>query len=265
VCRIAVLPKGFKDVTLLNFLEKEKGGHGNGFSYVDEEGKLQIVKGVKMENKEFVKLENAAPLALYHTRLVSAGAKDDDNTQPFFTSEITDSGKVIPFVLCHNGTWGGYDDYAKILWTTGAITWKEFCTWSDTHIMAYLIETRGIESLGLTDSSVWVRYYGDSAIVHVKSGDFQAIKKDGAWIYASEFPKTGGYEKVWDFAKGSIIRITAKGHKIMHGEEPSYVDNKAFAYTRTYSEYGQGTAAGLKHYIWVDGKRVPVTPYGNTY
>jgi hypothetical protein len=129
--------------------------------------------------------------------------------------------------------------------------------------MAYLIEKRGIEALGLTDSSVWVRYYGNSAVVHVKSGEFHAVKKDGNWIYASEFPKTEGYEKVYKFATDSTIRITAKGYKILYGEDPTYVDNKAYTYSRSYTDYRKGSAADLKHFIWVDGKRIPVDTFGN--
>lgn len=224
MCRIAVLPAGYKGkkiVSLLNHLEKEKGGDGNGFSWVDNANKYQIVKGLKVKNNFINKIQPNSEMVLYHTRLVSAGEKDDANCHPFYTS---DGDK--PFTMCHNGTWTTHSEYKKILLMLSKISVIDYKDWSDTRLMAWLIENQGIDRLNLPSSGVWVQYFGDHAVVHVKSGDFCAYKIGKKWIYASEFPEDD-YKEVWEFQSDSVVKITADGgFKVLWGEKPILVINK---------------------------------------
>ena len=224
MCRIAVLPAGYKGtkiVSLLNHLEKEKGGDGNGFSWVDNANKFQIVKGLKVKNNFINKIQPKSEMVLYHTRMVSAGDKDDANCHPFYTMD-----EDKPFVLCHNGTWSTYSEYKKILLMLSQIGVEDYKEWSDTRLMAWLIENQGIDRLYLPSSGVWVQYFGDHAIVHVKSGDFCGYKIGKKWIYASEFPEEE-YKEVWEFAANSIVQITADdGFKVLYGDKPKKVINQ---------------------------------------
>lgn len=254
MCRIAVLPAGYKGdkiVSLLNYLEKEKGGDGNGFSWIDNEDKLQIVKGLKVKNNLINKISSKSELVLYHTRLTSAGYKDDDNCHPFLTTD----GRGRKFSLCHNGTWSSHTEWKRILLMMGKLTVPQYKGWSDTHLMSWMISEQGADRIEIPESGVWVEYFGDHAVVYVKSGDFQAYKIGKKWIYASEFP-SDDYKKVWNFQDGSVVKITAdEGFKVLAGPKPKYEENTSYSSTT----YVNSTSS------FVSGKLVRNTYYHRGY
>ena len=260
MCRIAVLPKGYhgeKIVSLLDHLEKAMGGDGNGFGWFDAEGVPQTLKGLNVPTTAINKLAPASDLVLYHTRKTSAGETNDDNTQPFVT--VDRSGK--PFLLCHNGTWQSHTDYKKILLMMGKLNVEQYKDWSDTHFMAWLIETQGEDRLGLPTSGVWIQQYSDHAIAYVRSGDFQAVKLGKKWVYASEFPKKD-YEKVWDFKSDTVVYLHPEtGFKVLEGSKAEYKTNYQYSYTGpTTTYYGRdldGEASGTSkvYYYDKDNKR----------
>ena len=260
MCRIAVLPpdyKGAKIMKLLDHLEKAQGGAGNGFGWFDSEGIGQIQKGVKLKNETLNEITPAESMILYHTRVASAGDINDSNTQPFFTLD----GKKNRVIMCHNGTWSAHSDYKKILLMAGSITVKEYKEWSDTRLMAWLMEHQGADRLALPDTGVWVLHYGKYSIVHVKSGDFSAYKLGKKWVYASEFPKDD-YKEVWDFQSDSIVMITAdKGFKTLVGKKPILVKNEAYSYTNSTWKNNR-KVWGVKSYVYNQkGERIPLDDY----
>jgi len=277
MCRMAILPKGYngeKIVALLDHLEDAMGGDGNGFGFFGKDGAVQVVKGLKVKNETINKIEPVGEVVLYHTRKTSAGETSDDNTQPFLTK---DKDKV-PFLLCHNGTWTSHTDYKKILLMLGKITVEAYQTWSDTHFMAWLIEHQGEDRLELPSTGVWIQAYPDHAIVHVRSGDWQAIKVGKKWMYASEFPKGKDYPKVWDFKSDSVVYCSPeKGFKVLVGDKATQDDNVPYVYNKSawekkdYSTTGNGTGAVSKMFYYdKDGKKKDlVSPscddYSNAY
>jgi len=259
MCRIALLPSGYKGEKIVDFLddlEKSKGGDGNGFGWFNKRNEAQVIKGLKVKNKTINTIKPASDMVLYHTRIASAGETNDENTQPFITK--ADGGD--PFILCHNGTWTTYAEYKKILLMMGKLKVKHYKEWSDTRFMAHLIATQGEDRLDLPTSGVWVKFYGNKAIVHVKDGgDWCAYKIGKKWMYASEFPEDE-YKKIWKFKSNSLVLCTPdEGFKILEGDGADYEDNTS-SYSRTYRSYGKGARGGIKTtYYGKDGKKYELT------
>lgn len=272
MCRMAILPKGYngeKVVALLDHLERAMGGDGNGFGFFDADGVGQVVKGLKVKNETINKIEPAGEVVLYHTRKASAGETSDANTQPFLTK---DKDKK-QFMLCHNGTWTSHTDYKKILLMLGKITVEAYQTWSDTRFMAWLIEHQGEDRLELPGSGVWIQAYPEHAIVHVRSGDWQAIKLGKKWLFASEFPKTKDYPKVWEFESDSVVFCSPEnGFKVLAGPKGKQVDNTAYVttYDAGYWEknkkvYGVGNSTKMFYYDKEGKKKELVSSIADEY
>jgi len=260
MCRIAVLPPGYKGpkiVALLNHLEKSLGGDGNGFGWFDSEGTAQIVKGLKVPNRTINGLETGASMVLYHTRKTSAGSTSDDNTQPFLTRD----GEKKSVILCHNGTWSTHTDYKKILLMLEKIDVLAYKDWSDTRLMAWMMENQGADRLALPEVGVWILHYGAYAIAHIKTGEFSACKVGKKWIYASEFPATD-YPKIWKFKSDSIVMLSADGgFKVLVGPKPTLEDNKSYAWSGAIG--GSTSYYGVKAYIYENGQRKLLSKYGS--
>lgn len=111
MCRVALLSKnGFKKldkeygvVDFFNFLERQCGGHGNGFALVKDSKILYAAKGLKLTNEEIYKFSKnkSWDYLIYHTRISSAGTVNDANCHPFWN-------KKKSLLLCMNGTEGGF-------------------------------------------------------------------------------------------------------------------------------------------------------------
>lgn len=273
MCRIALLPNdynGDKVVALLDHLEDAMGGDGNGFGFFDKDGVPQAIKGLKVKNATINSIASAGACVLYHTRKTSAGDTSDMNTQPFIT---LDKDKK-PFILCHNGTWTSHTDYKKILLMLGKISVEAYQTWSDTRFMAWLIEHQGEDRLELPSTGVWIQQYPDHAIAHVRSGDWQAVKLGKKWIFASEFPKTKDYPKVWDFKSDSIVYCSPeKGFKVLAGDKATQDNNEPYynQYRSTTWEKKDGVVTTSNEitkmfYYDKDGKKKPlVAPAADDY
>jgi hypothetical protein len=254
MCRMALLPsnwKGKEAVEFLDALEKSMGGDGNGFAWRDAEGPA-IMKGLEVENSALDTINATSSMVLYHTRKTSAGTMNDENTQPFFT----DAANPVAPILCHNGTWTDYKDFFKIAVMTGQIAIGTYTSWSDTRFMAWLIGKHGEDSLSLTTSSVWILYYGDKAVVHVKSGSWKAFKRaDGTFVYASEFPHGKTFAKVMDFKSNTIVECRLDGFTIIEGGYTNEDNTRSYSYS--YSSYGEENYHGYTR----NGHGFSVTKY----
>ena len=246
MCRMAILPRGYKGnkiVALLDHLEDAMGGDGNGFGYFTTDKVAKTIKGLKVKNSLIDKLEPGSDIVLYHTRKASAGDTSDANTQPFITVDKNKKG----FLLCHNGTWTSHAEYKKILLMLGDISVEAYKTWSDTKFMAWLIEHQGEDRLDLPASGVWIQAYPDHAIVHVRSGDWQGVKMGKKWIFASEFPKTADYQKVWDFKTDSVIQCSpTDGFKVISGDKATHDSNESYVSPYVYNADGILQAGGRR-------------------
>jgi predicted glutamine amidotransferase len=97
-------------VPYLSLLEKSAGGHGNGAGWVDmETGRYRVEKAVSMSNADAAKMIASRPRGawgIYHTRLISAGVRDDRGCHPHvYESQQSERKARRLVVLTHNGTW----------------------------------------------------------------------------------------------------------------------------------------------------------------
>jgi hypothetical protein len=116
MCRLALLNReGIKLMeemfgleNFLEFLEKNMGGHGNGYALVKENKVIRTQKGVSLKNKTIAKVTNNQDpdWLVYHTRIASAGTVKDTNCHPYWN-------KNKSFVLAMNGTVSSYADIAR--------------------------------------------------------------------------------------------------------------------------------------------------------
>jgi predicted glutamine amidotransferase len=240
MCRMAIVPSELKAdeavTDLLLHLEDSMGGDGNGFSFYDASSNtIKVVKGAKLKIEEGLpSIDAASNMFLFHSRKTSAGSTSDYNTQPFAINEEQTA-------LCHNGTWSKYSDFKAALFCQGVLTADEYSDMSDTHTLAKMIDLPnvGLKALNLPESGVFILFKKDYADIYVKSGDWQAYKrKDGMYLYASEFPNDK-YPNIFDFKSGSIIRAWKDKFKIIKGGV-TYEKNTTYTYNvhrrdRTYT------------------------------
>lgn len=107
MCRILMCDrKGFSQfdkqygmLKELNHLEKECGGHGNGYFLVKGGKCIKLEKGVNLTNRDiYNKVKHMSfDYFVYHTRIASVGNISDKNCHPFFNEDKS-------MVLCMNGT-----------------------------------------------------------------------------------------------------------------------------------------------------------------
>lgn len=72
-------------LTLMNHLEKECGGHGNGYALIKDRRIIESRKGVKLTNEQIYQRISKIKwdYLVYHTRITSVGTTSDANCHPF--------------------------------------------------------------------------------------------------------------------------------------------------------------------------------------
>lgn len=67
------------------YLEKQLGGHGNGFALMKKGKIIKIDKGINLDVRDIANtIKNTDyDWAIFHTRLASVGEKSDKNCHPF--------------------------------------------------------------------------------------------------------------------------------------------------------------------------------------
>ena len=164
--------KRFGLLNLLQHLEKECGGHGNGYALL-KAGKLAgSGKGLKLDSKTIadILLSSSYEYAVYHTRVVSVGSLSDEQCHPFI-SESTNSA------LAMNGTIGHLRDIASVL------------NQSDTQVISFLTSNMSIGDCITTLQqlrAVFVGFQQGIPYVVKTSGDLEQY--GSSYLYASSFP-----------------------------------------------------------------------------
>jgi predicted glutamine amidotransferase len=158
---------GLKD--LFNYLERQLGGHGNGYCLIYKDGSYKIDKGVQLTNAEVAEkiLDNINDIkwVIYHTRLASIGRINNHNCHPF-----ENKGRV----LAMNGTERQY----KVVDDT--LTDTENILLASEHIKEDTKEYR----------SVFLGYENGKVFANKNFGSLKYIScKNGGKIFASNFPK----------------------------------------------------------------------------
>ena len=154
---------------LLDQLEKQGGGEGNGICLVKRRKIVHYEKGVRLRNKDVLRalLTEDYDHALYHSRVRSMGSRSSKDFHPFLFGET---------VLAHNGTELGF---YELSWGTGM---------SDSELIARLISTMepwvALEALRST-RSVYMGYLKGIPFVVNAQGQCSCWR-DRVW--ASTFP-----------------------------------------------------------------------------
>lgn len=208
MCRILICPPSFIEESLLDFLEKRGGGHGNGIA-IPKDREIKIIKGLNLPIKEIVKLSQNcnSTQVLFHTRLASTGVISNGNCQPF---EIN---KRVSF--CHNGTWLGYSSFISSMLIGKKISIDEYLSFSDSRVLAILLSEFGERFLQTITNGVFIFFQKEYAKLYLKTGSFEAAKINKKWIYATEFPKV--YPEHFEFASNTIAILKPSGFKILEG------------------------------------------------
>ena len=154
---------------LLDHLEKQCGGEGNGICLVKGRKIVHFEKGVRFQNKDIVRIlmEEDYDNALYHTRVRSMGSRGNRDCHPFLFGGT---------VLAHNGTELGFYELSG---ATGM---------SDSELIARLISTMepwiALKAL-LSTQSVYMGYLEGIPFVVNARGQCSCWR-DRVW--ASTFP-----------------------------------------------------------------------------
>lgn len=214
MCRIGVIPTILDKKTILdilNCLEKDGGGDGNGISFF-KDGINQVVKGLDLSNNEIVALiETADPgLVVYHTRKASAGYKIDENCQPF---------SVTNGAICHNGTWKDFVQHMLYFLYNNQVSIQDYLSWSDSRFMALLVKKYGEQAFFINNDDVWVHYYLEDKItvadVYVFDGSFQIANIENEFVGATKQDKM--YDQIYKVSEKSVIRIRPDSFSVVRG------------------------------------------------
>jgi len=214
MCRIGVIPTVIDKTTvldILNHLEKDGGGDGNGISFY-KDGVNQVVKGLNLSNTDIVDLiELADPgLILYHTRKASAGHKVDDNCQPFL---------VTSGAICHNGTWRDFEQHLMHFLYNDQVSIQDYLSWSDSRFMAFLFDKYDKQAFFINNDDVWVHYYLENGItvadIYMFDGNFQIAAIENKFVGATKQDKL--YDQIYRVSDKSIIRIRPDSFSIVSG------------------------------------------------
>lgn len=183
MCRVLLMnKKGEEEIqkvygleNYLKYLEKQLGGHGNGFALLKNSKVIRLEKGMNLDVRDIAKIISKTDYdwCLFHTRLASIGTKTDSNCHPFQKNDI---------VLAMNGTEHSVEFISQI---------KEI---TDTEAILDLISKY---NLGLTAlrkfSSIFMGFYkGKPFVVANNMVNIQILCniKDKALVFASKFPES---------------------------------------------------------------------------
>lgn len=193
MCRLALMDvKGIKYIEenyglkkLFDYLERQLGGHGNGYCLIYNDGSYVINKGVTLSNQTIVddimaQLNNIK-WVIYHTRLASIGSISNANCHPF-----ENNGKVIAM----NGTEHNYKIVDKKLTDTENI----------------LLSSKNITKDTRKYNSVFLGYENEKVFANKNCGSLQYIACDnGGKVFASSFPYYyHNYETIYEAPQNFI-------------------------------------------------------------
>ena len=198
MCRLAMInQEGIKYIVenyglqkLFDYLERQLGGHGNGYCFVYKNGDYCVTKGVSLSNEDIVndilKEYDNIRWVIYHTRLASVGNINNNNCHPFECD-----GKV----LAMNGTERNYTVVKKGLTDTENILLSSDNLLKDTKKY----------------HSVFLGYEDGKVFATKNSGSLQYMDcANGGKIFASNFPlqyyyREDIYEAPQFFVEGNKI------------------------------------------------------------
>jgi len=181
------------------------GGDGNGIGgFIG--GHPLVSKSTKATADKFVSdMQWDNNRYIFHTRRASVGSIDDDNCHPFiWGNTITmhnghiDGAGVLKLMMLEN-----LDQYEDDGWTL-----EKLSNSTDSNIMAYFIWKRGFEIVSLLSCGTVVTMYPHQTLLHAGNA-LEAIRVNGEWIFASEFPDTMGMasDQWLVFEKGTEITV----------------------------------------------------------
>lgn len=179
MCRVLLMNKqGEKEIEknygldrYLRFLEKQLGGHGNGFSLLKNGKVISLKKGVNLDVRDIANAfrKNDYDWALFHTRLASVGTISDKNCHPFRNGNI---------VLAMNGTEKSVDFLSNTLEVT------------DTEAILDIISKYhlGLPALKKLNSIFMGFFNGNPFVVADNVLNIKIYKNKKALVFASDFP-----------------------------------------------------------------------------
>lgn len=198
---------------LLLFLEDMAGGHGMGVATWRDD-KPFLTKGVDMGVDEAMALMGGDTKCgwLFHTRIMTSGAKIDPLCQPFNYGE---------WLVTHNGHWTDWKHAYWGLLLTKRIKITE--PMNDSRTMAALVAAVGSRVVWEATTGVFLTWRkGQTPICSVVGGNFQyssLARPKGGMVYASAFPGEWPH-KVYDFKDGTAAAMLPEGPKMVYGEAP---------------------------------------------
>lgn len=178
----------------LSFLILERGGHGNGLVLVKDSKIVYFKKGVDYSLEEIADTIRKTDFdyAHFHTRLATVGGINDKNCHQFVYSD--------DFAVCMNGTEDDYIDPRDTDYT-GDMTDAE-------RVIREFFES------GLTPdeyflsgklSSAFSGFYQGMPFVASNSKNLiRVLSKDGALVFASDFPWRYNGKNIYDLTKGGF-------------------------------------------------------------
>lgn len=218
---------------LLNYLEKQFGGHGNGVVFMNKGKVVAGLKGVNLTNEEICVLERKTEYdwMIYHTRLVSVGSKTDEQCHPYWEGND---------VLAMNGTESSFSSMAHALNT------------SDSDVIFRCLRgctpQEAVEALSKM-GSVFVGAINGTPIA---SGSLYGdLERWGKKMFASNFPKGVRTTPMWGdgWIDGKLVKRTAKKRNKWWDDAGSYDYIPSNSYSkgkRIADEYDMGYDAGFE-------------------
>ena len=163
-------------LTLLEHLEKQCGGHGNGVALFSKGVCTTLVKSVKTTVEDVYDIIMRAKdydTMIFHTRIASCGEIDDERTHPF----VYGNGNV----LAMNGTIHDLTPYADALGIT------------DTEVVCKLIndtkDIKGVVKILKETSAVFVGMHYGKPYAIKNNGALEEYMTKSGFFFASSFPK----------------------------------------------------------------------------
>ena len=155
----------------LRFLEKQLGGHGNGFSLLKNGKVISLKKGVNLDVRDIANAFRKTDYdwALFHTRLASVGTISDKNCHPFRNGNI---------VLAMNGTEKSVDFLSNTLDITDTEAILDI-------LCKYHLELPALKKL----NSIFMGFYnGNPFVVADNVLNIKVYRNKKALAFASDFP-----------------------------------------------------------------------------
>ena len=181
MCRVVLMNKqGEKEIEkvyglerYLRYLEKQLGGHGNGYSLLKNNKIIKLEKGINLDVRDIADTlkKTSYDWALFHTRLASIGSTCDENCHPF---------KRENTILAMNGTEHSVGFLSKVTEMT------------DTEAILEIMSKYNLGLAALRNfSSIFMGFYnGKPFVVANNISNIKVLnnKNINAIVFASSFP-----------------------------------------------------------------------------